>query len=100
MEQKKHRTMEFNISALEKIKARIEQMSKTQHIEILQLLRNHTDVKLNENKSGIYVNLSFLPADAVNKLTQYIEYVDYQENYLDTDEHRKTEFKKTFFIEG
>ena len=90
----------MNVDALEQMKSRIDQMSKTQHVEILQLLHSIPDVKLNENKSGVYVNLSFLPPCALDKLREYLDYVQYQENCLHMDENQKTEYKKTFFVQG
>jgi len=89
----------MDVDALEQIKGRIDQMSKTQHVEILQLLHSIPDVKLNENKSGVYVNLSFLPPSALDKLRNYVDHVQYQENCLHMDESQKTEYKKTFFVQ-
>ena len=50
-----------NSDKLEKMKGQIEKMSVQQQLEILKILHEHNDVKLNENKSGVYINLSFLP---------------------------------------
>ena len=58
--------MEKNINVLETMKTRIEQMNKLQHIEVLKILQNNPNIKLNENKSGVYVNLSFLTENTRN----------------------------------
>ena len=50
-----------NTIELEKIKTRIEKLTKEHQLEILKILNSAPDVKLNENKSGVYINLSFLP---------------------------------------
>lgn len=92
--------MEKNIGALETMKGRVEQMSKTQHIEILKILQNIPEVKLNENKSGVYVNLSFLPENALNKVNEYLAYIQDQESCLNNDENQKLDFRKTFFDES
>jgi hypothetical protein len=84
---------------LEILKTKIEKMSKNHHIEILKILKKNGNVKLNENKSGVYVNLSFLPKDLVNELENYLNYIEDQETSLVTLENQKEEFKNTFFIE-
>jgi hypothetical protein len=55
--------------------------------------------KLNENKSGVYVNLSFLSKETIDELLQYIHYIRDQESSLETMEYQKEEFKNSFFIE-
>jgi spore coat protein CotH len=82
---------------VETMKLRIEQMTKTQHIEVLKLLHSFSAVKLNENKSGVYVNLSFLPRETIDQLKEYVAYTNDQENTLHTMETQQNEFKNTFF---
>jgi hypothetical protein len=84
---------------LESLKARIEQMNKTQHIEILKILKTNPLVKLNENKSGIYINLSFLPMETLSEIQEYVHYIQDQESSLRSMEYQKEEFKNTFFTE-
>ena len=87
------------IAVLENIKTRIEQMNKSHQIEILKILNHYPSVKLNENKSGIFVNLSFLPEDALSSVQKYLDYVKVQEQSLDMMESQKQTFKNTFFTE-
>ena len=87
------------MSDLELMKSRIEHMPKNQHIEVLKLLNNYPNVKLNENKSGVYVNLSFLPQEALESLMKYVQYVEEQEKSLNMVENKKSDFRKTFFDE-
>ena len=84
---------------LEALKLRIEKMSKIHHIEILKILKQFDSIKLNENKSGIYINLSFLPEKAIEQIQEYIAYIIEQEESLNTAEYQKNEFKKSFFDE-
>jgi len=74
---------------LETLKNRVEQMNKTQHLELLHILRQHAGVKLNENKSGIYINLPFLPEDALVALRNYVEYITMQESAISNMEQQK-----------
>jgi hypothetical protein len=86
-----------NTVQLEKIKTRIEKLSKGNQIEILKILHSSPDVKLNENKSGVYVNLSFLPENVYKKMITYLDYVQEQEKMLLLTETKKDDYVKTFF---
>lgn len=86
------------INNLEKLKKSIESLNKHHQIEILQILTKNL-CKINENKSGCYVNLSFLGDEIIDEVTKYVEYVQDQEESLNTVEYQKEEFKNAFFIE-
>jgi len=87
-----------NIERLENIKNSIELMNKYNQIEVLKILENNL-CKINENKSGLYINLSFLSEKTIHELEKYIEYTKDQEESLNTMEYQKEEFKNAFFIE-
>ena len=53
--------------SLDIMKNRIEKMGKIQHIEILNILKKNPTVKLNENRNGVYINLSYLHDDVVDE---------------------------------
>ena len=81
---------------LTQLKDSIEKMSKTNQIEVLQILKKQNS-KLNENKNGILVNLTFLSKETLTELNNYVKYVSDQEKMINTDEKQKNEFKMTFF---
>jgi len=87
-----------NLENLETIKKTIEGMNKFHQIEILKILSKHL-CKINQNKSGVYINLSFLSKEIVDELKEYIDYTKEQEVSINTMEHQKDEFKNAFFIE-
>lgn len=91
--------MEPNIPFLESLKNKIEKMSKTEHIEILKIIKENPLVKLNENKSGVYINLTFLPESTLEQISHYLTYIHQQETMLDPNEKEKMDFKNTYFIE-
>jgi hypothetical protein len=95
-EEKENRMDPFE---LENIKQKIESMNKFHHIEILKILKMCSSVKLNENKSGIFVNLSFLPKPTLDEIKKYIDYIDVQETSISQLETQCDEFKNTFFID-
>ncbi len=68
----------FNEIELEEIKNKIESMTKIQHIEILKILKKYKNIKLNENKNGIYINISYLPPKIIHDIKTYIKYIDDQ----------------------
>jgi len=85
--------------SLEELKMKIESMSKQHHIEILKILKKNNTVTLNENKSGVYVNISFLPDTIIESITEYVKYIEEQEATLYSLEIQKEDCKNTFFIE-
>jgi hypothetical protein len=87
-----HKTNEF-------IKQQIEKFSKPNQIEVLKLIRKNSSVRINENKSGVYINLTFLEPSTIEILLKYMEYVREQESMLTPLESQKEDFKNNFFIE-
>jgi len=82
---------------LEKLKRSVEALNKFHQVEVLRILSKHL-CKLNENKSGVYVNLTYLDDETIQELEKYLEYTKIQEETLTTAEYQKEEFKSTFFI--
>lgn len=89
----------MNISEIENLKSTIETLSKNHQIEILKIIKKNQSVKINENKSGVYINLTFLPKETMEEISQYLGYVKEQEHMLSPIEKEKDEFKNTFFVE-
>jgi hypothetical protein len=85
--------------SLESIKQKIESLGKNHQLEILRILKNSPGIKINENKSGVFINLSFLPTETIENMKRYIQYIQEQENTLLTIESQKKAFKTEFFGE-
>jgi hypothetical protein len=90
-------SFQVTTESLTNIKDQIEKMAKSNQIEVLRILKMNPTIKLNENKSGVFVNISFLPKETINELAKYVKYVGDQESVINTVEHQKQEFKNTFF---
>ena len=88
---------QITTESLNNLKDKIEKMSKNNQIEVLRILKHNPAIKLNENKSGVFVNISFLPKETITELAKYVKYVGDQESVINTVEHQKQEFKNTFF---
>jgi hypothetical protein len=87
------------MSLLEELKSKIEKLNKQHHIEVLKILKKNNTVTLNENKSGVYVNLSLLPEQSIADIFNYVQYIEEQEAALSSLETQKLDFKNTFFNE-
>jgi hypothetical protein len=84
--------------SLSALKDKIERMPKNNQIEVLKILKKSQTIKLNENKSGIFVNLSFLSNEILEEIDKYVNYVSDQETVINIIESQKQEFKNTFFV--
>lgn len=88
----------YSPNELENIKHSIEIMNKEDQIEILKLLSKDL-CKLNENKSGVFINMSYLSNETLDEMKKYIEYTQEKATNLATMEYQKNEFKKSLIIE-
>ena len=86
------------IEYLTKLKTQIESMDKHHQIEILKILSQNM-CKINENKSGVFVNMPFLEQPILNKIEEYLTYMKEQEDNLITTEYQKQEFINSYFVE-
>lgn len=82
--------------SLEEIKNIIESLNKTNQLEFLKIFKEE-NVKLNENKSGTFINLSFLHDDILKKIQYHLNHIKKQENELELLESQKKEFQDAFF---
>ncbi len=89
----------IDVNKLEALKTKIETLNKFHQVEILKILSKNL-CKLNENKSGIFINMSFLEEDVVEELTKYVDYIDDQNETFQTIEYQKDEFKNTLTVES
>jgi hypothetical protein len=79
------------------IKTKVEKWSRFYQIGALRILHAHDRSKLNENRNGIFVNLSCISTETVEELARYVEYVEQQLTQLDTAEQVKGKLKDAFF---
>jgi len=86
-----------DVMQLKNLKAYIENMEKTHQIEILKILRDGNKVILNENKSGVFVNLTYCPESTIKTIMKYIDYTKDQDDLLKTAEQERNIVKSEFF---
>jgi hypothetical protein len=87
----------INIQELNNIRKDCERMNKFHQIEILKILKESGDIILNENNYGTFINMSDISINILEKIKNYIEYVNIQESHLLKVEKEKTTIKSTFF---
>jgi isopentenyl diphosphate isomerase/L-lactate dehydrogenase-like FMN-dependent dehydrogenase len=90
----------FSVSELNYIRESIENMNKFNQVEVLRILKKHSDVTINENKYGIHINLSEVSKEVLDEISIYINYVKTQEITLNDIERQKEDYKNTFFSKG
>jgi hypothetical protein len=90
---RKEKDNKYSPEQLEILKNRIEMMEKLHHIKILSILKKNGSIKLNENKSGVFINLTFLPKNTIDELYEYTKYVDMQEYSILDLEAKQDEYK-------
>ena len=81
---------------LQTLKGRIEKMPIYHQIEILRIFKE-SDILLNENNNGTFINLTELDNSIIDKLDKYISYVNEQETQLNEIENEKDRIQNTFF---
>uniref|UniRef100_A0A6C0CUJ2 NET domain-containing protein n=1 Tax=viral metagenome TaxID=1070528 RepID=A0A6C0CUJ2_9ZZZZ len=88
----------FNVQELNSIREKIESMPKFNQIEVLRILSGYKNITLNENKYGVLINMTDLKKEVIEKLKEYISYVNTQESNLNELESRIQEYKNIYFV--
>tara|TARA_B100001564_G_C20463275_1_gene589055 strand:- start:433 stop:705 length:273 start_codon:yes stop_codon:yes gene_type:complete len=86
-----------NINQLELLKKNIELLEKIHQIEVLRIVHKEQSNILNENKNGIYINMSSLDNNTLTLIKEYMKHIYTQEQELNVNEKVKEEFLKTYF---
>jgi len=81
---------------LKEFKDKIEGLSVFHQIEVLRIFEKN-GIKLNENKNGVFVNITYISNDIINEITKYLGYVVTQESQLNEIEQQKATICKEFF---
>jgi hypothetical protein len=88
--------VEAKTNYLMTLKEGIENMPIVHQIEILRIL-NAKHTQINENKNGVFVNISKLNNELLHELYDYMTYVINQEKQLnEVEEHKQSLMKELF----
>tara|TARA_B100000900_G_C20571864_1_gene713563 strand:- start:1773 stop:2033 length:261 start_codon:yes stop_codon:yes gene_type:complete len=83
--------------SLQSLKEIIEELPKFNQIEILKILNKSEEVTINENKNGIFINLSLIDDSIIKDIRQYVEYVNKQTKALEAIDTETTNLSNAFF---
>ena len=78
------------------LRDKIEAFEKNQQIQILKILKEHK-IPINENKNGVFINLTSVKEESIIELENYINHINNQEKILLQNENLKNNYKETFF---
>jgi signal-transduction protein with cAMP-binding, CBS, and nucleotidyltransferase domain len=79
------------------LKEKIEKLNKFHQIEITRILNTHDNITLNENKNGIFVNLSIIEKNIIEEIKEYLEYVNILQSDFNSIEKEKNLLSNKFF---
>ena len=86
----------MNTEEIRELKDNIELLSKSYQIEIGRLFLSN-NIQIDENKNGIFINLSKVDAQTLIKVKNYLNYANLQENKLKNIENKQEELKDFYF---
>ena len=79
------------------IKKNIEKMDVSNHIELLYLFSKDKNIKFNENSNGTFINLTDLDDSVIEKINNFINYINKQNNEINDIEIKKKYLENIFF---
>lgn len=82
---------------LNEIKKKIEDMQFFHQKEVLKIFYDNKCSCLSENNNGTFINMSKLSKSVIEKLENYIIYVETQEKELNTQQNKCEQLEKNFF---
>ncbi len=88
--------VETKTNYLMALKEGIENMPAIHQVEILRILHNK-QTQINENKNGVFVNISKINDAILRELEDYMKYVIQQEKQLNEIEEQKQFLSKEYF---
>ena len=74
----------------------IHALEPKEHITIGTILRKYQQVKLNENKGGIVINMATIPDEALEEIQKVVEYIRDQQKVLAKIENETNTYKQFF----
>jgi hypothetical protein len=83
---------------IDELKNKIEKMDEIHQLHIGSILRQHPEIKLNTNKSGILVNLTTIPENILEEIDKYVDYIIEQEKTLIQVENKTEDLKQQYII--
>jgi hypothetical protein len=77
---------------IKKIIEDIESMTKDHHIEIFKIINNF-NIKYTENNNGVFINMSNMSEDCLNKINNFVNFINENKKNIIEFEKIKEESK-------
>ena len=85
----------YKMSNIE-LKNKIEKLDEIHHRKILEIFVNN-NIHVSENRNGCFINISNLDTKIIKQLTDYMVYIEAQEEDLNDIEQKKKELSNDYF---
>lgn len=74
----------------------IELLSKESQIEIFKIFKDN-NIEFSENKNGVFINLSLVNKNVIDKLKNHMIYINKQEKIINDFESKKHNVEEEYF---
>ena len=81
------KSQQISLKSKEKLKKDISKLDYNEHCEIYNIIRKDTD-KISENNNGVFINLSKINSEVLNKINDLINFYKKNNEYLEEDKRR------------
>ena len=86
----------YFVNSLKDLKEKIESISLFHQSKILKIFYEN-NIPINENKNGVFINLTYVDSSILDKVYKYLIYVNKQEEQLNELEEQKQKIATSFF---
>ena len=86
----------YFVNSLKNLKDKIESISIFHQTKILSIFYEN-NIPVNENKNGVFINLTYVDSSILDKIYKYLIYVNKQEEQLNELEEQKQKIATSFF---
>jgi DNA repair ATPase RecN len=86
----------YFVNSLKNLKDKIESISLFHQTKILSIFYEN-NIPVNENKNGVFINLTYVDSSILEKVYKYLIYVNKQEEQLNELEEQKQKIATSFF---
>ena len=86
----------YFVNSLKNLKDKIESISIFHQTKILSIFYEN-NIPINENKNGVFINLTYVDSSILDKVYKYLIYVNKQEEQLNELEEQKQKIATSLF---
>ncbi len=76
-------TQKLSYSKKKFLQKEVPKLTKNEHHEIFNIIKQNSDAKYSENSRGVYINLKFLDISTIEKIIDFIKYTKDQKKKLE-----------------